>query len=91
MIIKFVICRLNKNLEAYPRRWKLQKGILVRDFQKHCQDLSKYSELKKDWIEFTFITSEMLDSLLANTKYIYSNDIFLTKVNKNKLEITRNL
>jgi hypothetical protein len=91
MIIKFVVLRINKHLEDYPRRWKIQKGIFERDFQKNCLDLSKYSELKQDWIKYTIITSEIFDSLLANTKYICSNNNLWTKLNENKSEITRKL
>jgi uncharacterized protein YijF (DUF1287 family) len=88
-INSIVVLRLNNHFEKYPRRWKLQKGDLERDFQKNFLDLTKYNEMKQDWIKYSFITNEMFDSLLENTKYISSNDIIWKKVNKNKSEITR--
>ena len=87
-MIKFVVCRLNKYFEKRPRRWKLQKGDLEKNFQKNCLGLSKYNELKQDWLKYTFIDEKMFDYLIENTKIICSNEILWTKVNKNKSEIT---
>ncbi len=73
--------------EKDPRRWKLHEGILERDFQKLCLDLSKFNKLKQTWLENTVIKQEMFDSLMENTKYVCSNENLWTKLNENKSEI----
>ena len=85
--VKLNVCRLNKHFEKNPRRWKLHKGDLDKDFKKNCLDLTKYSELKENWIKWTIINTDMFDALIENTKYVCSNEILWTKVNKNKSEI----
>ncbi len=85
--VKLNVCRLNKHFEEYTTRWKLHKGDLEKDFQKNCLDLTKYSELKENWIKNTIINTDMFDALIENTKYVCSNEILWTKVNKNKSEI----
>ncbi len=79
---------MNDYFEKYTGRWKIEKEDLERDIQKNCLDLSKYSEIKQHFNENTIINTEMFDSLMENTKYICSNEILWTKVNKNKSEIT---
>ena len=87
MILELFATRLYKLFEKYPRRWKLQEGILERDFQKLCLDLSKFNDLKQCWIENTVMKKEMFDSLVENTKYVCSNENLWTKLNENKSEM----
>ena len=87
MILELLATRLYEVFEKYPRRWKLQNGILERDFQKLCLDLSKFNELKQFWIENSIIKKEMFDSLMENTKYVCSNENLWIKLNENKSEM----
>ena len=68
----------------------MQEGILEKDFQKNCLNLSKYSKMKQDWNKYTIINSEMFDCLMANTMYICSNEKLWTQLNKKKSEIICN-
>jgi hypothetical protein len=83
-----VVCRLNEHFKKNTGKYKIKKGDLERDYQKYCLGLSKYSEMKQNWIKYTIIDTEMFDSLMENTKYVCSNEILWTKVYKNKPEIT---
>ncbi len=73
--------------EKDPRRWKFQEGILERDFQKLCLNFTRFNELKEYWIKYNYIKSEMLDSLMENTKSICSNENLWKKLNDNKAEL----
>ena len=77
-----------KVFEKYPRRWKLQEGVLERDFQRLCLDLSRFEELKNEFSEYTEIKSEMFGGLIANSKYLVSNETWWTKLNQLKSELT---
>jgi hypothetical protein len=88
VIFEFFVTRLYEMLEKDPRRWKLQAGILERDLQKLCLDLTRFNELKEFWNRHSLIKSEMFDSLIENTKSICSNENLWKKLNDNKVELT---
>ena len=46
-ILLLLLLRLFKAFEDNPRRWKLVKGTLERDFKGLCLDLSKYGDLRQ--------------------------------------------
>ena len=77
-----------KEFERYPRRWKLQEGVLERDFQRLCFDLSKYGDLRNFFTANTFIKAEMFECLIENTKYLISNENLWKKLEENKAELT---
>ena len=87
MIFEFFVIRLYEMFEKDPRRWKFQEGILERDFQKLCLNFTRFNELKEYWIKYNYIKSEMLDSLMENTKSICSNENLWKKLNDNKAEL----
>ena len=74
-------------IQKYPTRWKLLGGILERDIQKLCLDLTGFNELKEYWNRHSLIKSEMFDSLIENTKSICSNENLWKKLNDNKVEL----
>ena len=88
MIFEFFVTRLYELFEENPYKWKLQEGILERDFQKLCLDLTRFNELKEYWNANSYIKSEMFDSLMENTKSICSNENLWKKLNDNKAELT---
>ena len=92
MIIKILLflfqLRLYKAFEDYPRRLKLVRGTLERDFQRLCFDLSKYGDLRNFFTENTLIKAEMFECLIENTKYLVSNENLWKKLEENKTELT---
>ena len=87
-ILLLLLLRLFKAFEDYPRRWKLVKGTLERDFQRLCLDLSRYGDLKQYYIANTLIKAEMFECLIENTKYLISNENLWKKLEENKTELT---
>jgi hypothetical protein len=87
VIFEFSVTRLYEAFEYYTGRLKLQGGILERDLQKLCLDLTRFNESKEYWIKNTIIKSEMFDSLIENTKSICSNENLWKKLNDNKAEL----
>ena len=87
MIFEFSVTRLYEAFEKYTGRYKLQAGILERDLQKLCLDLTRFNELKEYWNNNSLIKSGMFDSLIENTKSICSNENLWKKLNDNKAEL----
>ncbi len=87
MIFEFFVTRLYEEFQKYPYKWKLQAGILERDLQKLCLDLTRFNELKEYWNRNYIIKSEMFDSLMENTKSICSTENLWKKLNDNKAEL----
>ena len=87
MIFELFVTRLYEMFEKYTSRFKLQAGILERDLQKLCLDLTRFNELKEYWNKNSLIKSEMFDSLIENTKSICSNENLWKKLKDNKAEL----
>ena len=87
MIFEFFVTRLYEAFQKYTYKHKLQAGILERDLQKLCLDLTRFNDLKEYWNKNSLIKSEMFDSLMENTKSICSNENLWKKLNDNKAEL----